>query len=154
MQLGSKKRWLLGGSLGMAAAVLAVLVAFGVPQAQGGCGGAAPEEESGVSQEDNEVWNAANNPAIFSSALEYNLDKLPAKGEARVIPWTGSYWPTAYDNINYRWDGKTSDSPAMKYQKAFGGTNVEDMVSKVHGIDSMTDSKACSKNSECSSSDG
>ncbi|MGZ6142413.1 MAG: hypothetical protein ACXWLM_03690 [Myxococcales bacterium] len=152
MQLGSRRRWFLGGSLGMAAAVIAVLFTFGVPQAQGGCGGATPDDE--LSNEDNEVWNAANNPAIFSSALEYHLDKLAAKGEAKSIPWTGSYWPTAYDNINYRWDGANSDSPAMKYQKAFGGTNVEDLVSKYHGIDSMTSSAACTTNSQCSKSDG
>jgi len=153
MQLGTRRRWFLGGSLGLAAAVIAVLITFGVPQAQGGCGGGI-EPEGELSNEDNEVWNAANNPAIFSSALEYNLDKLPAKGQAKQIPWTGSYWPTAYDNINYRWDGSSSDSPAMKYQKAFGGTNVEDMVSKYHGIDSMTSSKTCTATSQCSRSDG
>ena len=153
MQLGSRRRWFLGGSVGMAAAVIAVLFTFGVPQAQGGCGGDLPDDGA-LSNEDNEVWNAANNPAIFSSALEYRIDKLAAKGEAKQIPWTGSYWPTAYDNINFRWDGASSDSPAMKYQKAFGGTNVEDMVSKYHGIDSMTGSKECTATSQCSRADG
>ena len=156
MQLGNRKRWFLGGTVGMAVAVFAVLIAFGVPQAQGCGGGQGDEnlEETSASNEDNEVWNAANNPAIFSSTLVYELAKLPAKGEAKVIPWTGSYWPTANDNINYRWAGSGTDSPAMKYQKAFGGTNVEDMVSKYHGIDSMDGYKACTTTSQCSRSDG
>ena len=35
-----------------------------------------------------------------------------------------------------------TDSPAMKYQKAFGGTNVEDKVSQYYGIDTTTDERA------------
>ena len=116
------------------------------------CGGAIDNDASQATADD-EAWSAAGNPALFSKGLEYRLDVLPAQGEAKVIPWTGSYWPTANDNINYRWDGAGSDSAAMKYQKAFGGTNVEDMVSKNHGIDSV-DGKACTANSQCDSSQG
>ncbi|MCA1825632.1 MAG: hypothetical protein LC689_01675 [Myxococcales bacterium] len=114
------------------------------------CGGAIDNSAS----EDDEAWSAAGNPALFSSGLEYKLDALPAQGQAKVIPWTGSYWPTANDNINYRWAGASSDSPAKKYEKAFGGHNLEDMVSKYHGIDSVAGAKSCTANSQCSSADG
>ena len=76
------------------------------------CGGS----EMNAQNEDNEAWSAAGNPALFASDLEYKYAALPLKGQAKVIPWTGSYWPTASDNINYRWDGSTSDSPAKKYE--------------------------------------
>ena len=114
------------------------------------CGGAIDN----TATQDDEVWSAAGNPALFSTGLEYKLDALPAQGQAKVIPWTGSYWPTANDNINYRWDGASSDSAAKKYEKAFGGHNVEDAVSKNHGIDSVTWAKTCTSNSVCDSSQG
>src|SRR4051794_21274357 len=57
MQLGQqRRRWFLGGSVGLAAAVVAVLFTFGVPQSQGGCGGSG-EADGEISAEDNEVWN-------------------------------------------------------------------------------------------------
>ena len=115
------------------------------------CGGI---DETNSMNEGDEAWSAAGNPALFSTGLEYRLDKLPAQGEAKVIPGTGSYWPTANDNINYRWDGAGSDSAAKKYEKAFGGSNVEDMVSKNHGIDANSDAKACTSNAQCSNDDG
>lgn len=162
MQLGggSKQRWWLGGSLGMAAAVAAVLITFGVPQAAGGCGGASMPDEAGTGpsytpQEGDEHWDAANDPAKFGQVLEYKLDALPMKGEAKTIPWTGSYWPVANDNINFRWDGN-NDSPAAKYSKAFKVAGVEDAVSKSNGVDGQIASgaKACTSNSQCSSDNG
>jgi len=117
----------------------------------GACGGTIDNQSASA---DDEAWSAAGNPALFSSGLEYRLDVLPAQGQAKVIPWTGSYWPTANDDINYRWDGAATDSPAKKYEKAFGGHGVEDMVSKYHGIDSVTSARTCTANSQCSSSDG
>lgn len=116
------------------------------------CGGQLDDSQD--QSIDDEAWSAAGNPAIFGSGLEYKLANLATKGEAKQIPWAGSYWPTAQDNINYRWAGANTDSPAAKYGKAFGVTGVEDAVSKNHGIDSMTGSKACTKSSECSSENG
>src|SRR5437764_1451237 len=73
----------------------------------GACGGTIDNQSASA---DDEAWSAAGNPALFSSGLEYRLDVLPAQGQAKVIPWTGSYWPTANDDINYRWDGAATDS--------------------------------------------
>ena len=116
------------------------------------CGGPAGSELD--RSEDDEVWSAAGNPAIFGTGLEYRLANLPAKGEAKVIPWAGSYWPTASDDINYRWAGVNSDSAAAKYGNAFGVAGVEDAVSANHGIDSMTWSKSCTQDAECDSAKG
>lgn len=138
MQLGRTAHWLLGGAVGMGAAVVAVLVTVGVTR--------LGVETAALSSRDGDMWSGG--------ALEYALDKLPAKGEAKVIPWTGSYWPTAYDNINYRWDGPGSDSPAMKYQKAFGRAGVEEAVSRHHGIDSVTGARPCTASSQCDKAGG
>src|SRR5216683_1561536 len=133
MQLGRTARWLLGGAVGMGAAAVAVLVAVGVAR--------LGDQAAAVRPQDGDIWDGG--------ALEYALDKLPAKGEAKVIPWTGSYWPTAHDSINYRWDGPGSDSPAMKYQKAFGHAGVEDAVSRYYGIDSVTGARSCNASGQC-----
>ena len=112
-----------------------------------GCGEAfAPEAEE---------INAANNPDIFSLGLERRFDRLPQKGEAKKIPWPGSYWPTSQDSINVKWAGPGTDSPVAKYQKAFGVSgNLEDTVSRAYGIDSQRGQKACRESSECNSSLG
>jgi hypothetical protein len=138
MQLGRMARWLLGGAVGMGAAAVAVLVAVGVAR--------LGDQAAAVRPQDGDIWDGG--------ALEYALDKLPAKGEAKVIPWTGSYWPTAHDSINYRWDGPGSDSPAMKYQKAFGHAGVEDAVSRYYGIDSVTGARSCNASGQCDKTGG
>ena len=90
MQLGTRRRWFLGGSLGLAAAVIAVLITFGVPQAQGGCGGGI-EPEGELSNEDNEVWNAANNPALKEFEALQDLSSLSKRDDVDVAviccPW-------------------------------------------------------------------
>lgn len=96
-----------------------------------------------------EAWASQDNPSLFTSNLEFRFDVLPTQGEAANVPWAGSYWPTYEDNINYRWAGAQSDSPSLKYQKAFGGTGVEDAVSRYHGIESV--SKTCRETTECDS---
>ncbi len=108
------------------------------------------DEQSGEAKQE-EAWGTGDAPSLFSSTLEYRLDALPASGEAATIPWAGSYWPTYEDNINFQWAGAGSDSPAMKYQKAFGGTDVEGAVSRNHGIDSATGQKSCTAASQCNS---
>src|SRR5262245_25274389 len=81
-----------------------------------------------------EGWSSSDNPFIFGGGLEQRIASLPQVGEAQNIPWAGNYWPVYEDSINHRWDGASSDSAAKKYEKAFGGTGVEDAVSKYHGI--------------------
>src|SRR5437867_12778749 len=103
---------LLALSLLMGAATMNKLIVIALFAAA--CGGAI---DNNSETKDDEAWSAAGNPALFSSGLEYKLDVLPAQGQAKVIPWTGSYWPTAQDNINYKWDGASSDSAAKKYEK-------------------------------------
>jgi hypothetical protein len=155
---GTRKRLLLGGSITAAVAMAVALFSFGLPQS-GGCGGdqaalSAGDEAGASEQTDNERWAASGDPKIFNSSLEYRLDALPAQGEASQPPWTGSYWPTAQDNINYRWGGPSSLSPAAKYGKAFNVDGVEDAVSKEFGIESVTGAKSCTADSQCSSDDG
>lgn len=117
-------------------------------------GQGASEKDMGLSTtKQEEAWSAQDNPALFTSSLEFRFAELPTTGEAQTIPWAGNYWPTYEDNINHRWDGASSDSAAMKYQKAFGGTNVEDQVSRYHGIDS-TSGKECTDSSTCDSAMG
>lgn len=154
--------WLVGGSVTAAAALVVVVLSLGVPSANG-CGGAPEASSSDGDQsdaaamaqvEENERWNSAGDPKIFSSTLNFKLDAMPAKGEAKVIPWTGSYWPTYQDNINYRWAGPNTDSPAKKYEKAFKLSGVEDAVSTEHGIDSVTWAKSCTADSQCKGDEG
>ena len=116
-------------------------------------GGSGEDEQGTDGVKQPEVWSQADDPAIFTSSLERKLAALPDHGEASTIPWAGNYWPTYRDDINYKWDGDASDSASKKYEKAFGGTGVEDAVSKFHGIDSMA-AKECADDSVCDSTLG
>ncbi len=116
-----------------------------------------PEATGKVAQK--EAWSPADDSTIFAPGLERRWDRLPAQGEVARVPWTGSYWGTTDDSINYRWDGPRSDSASMKYQKAFGTTpgstgSVEDAVSRAFGVDSCFGCKECKNGSECNSSTG
>jgi hypothetical protein len=104
-----------------------------------------PEAASGKA----EAWSSSDSPTGFASSLEYRVASLPAVGEATNIPWAGNYWPTAHDNINHKWDGTGSESPAAKFGRAFGVAGIEDAVSKAHGIDANSSRKACTQSSEC-----
>jgi len=102
-----------------------------------------------------ESWtDSGENPNGFASNLEYKLSALPRSGEAANKPWASTYWPTYEDNINYRWDGSSSDSAVKKYEKAFGGTNLEDKVSAAYGIDRYKSRTACTSDSQCDSAQG
>lgn len=109
---------------------------------------------NGSSEADQEErWGSREDPSIFNGTLEYRLSELPARGEAKVIPWAGNYWPVYQDSINYKWDGASSESASKKYERAFGGTNVEDAVSRNHGIESMG-TEVCTSSSQCRRSVG
>ncbi|MDP3504070.1 MAG: hypothetical protein Q8S33_27275 [Myxococcales bacterium] len=123
-----------------------------------GCGGSTAVLEEGEVEtpevvKQREAWASQDNPSLFSGSLEYRFDVLPREGEAVRVPWAGSYWPTYEDNINAQWGGASSDSPAKKYELAFygadAGVNVEDAVSRAHGIDSAQSAKACTEATEC-----
>ncbi len=76
-------------------------------------------------------WNSANNPDRFRAELNYTLAELPTEGKSEHIPWPATYWPTYEDSINVRWQGKSTLSPAEKYDKAFNGWEPgEDFMSK------------------------
>lgn len=96
-----------------------------------------------------EAWSTQDSPTGFGATLEYKLDALPLTGEATNIPWASSYWPTAEDSINHRWEGVNTDSPAKKFEKAFGLTGVEDAISASHGVDKYKSRKECAQSSEC-----
>ncbi|MDX2013196.1 MAG: hypothetical protein SFW67_23575 [Myxococcaceae bacterium] len=123
-----------------------------------GCGGSTVvldegEVETSEVVKQREAWASQDNPSLFSGTLEYRFDVLPREGEAARVPWAGSYWPTYEDNINFRWGGASSESPAKKYELAFygadAGVNVEDAVSRAHGIESARSAKTCRETSEC-----
>ena len=91
----------------------------------------------------------ANDPSLFSANLERRFSALPLRGEAKRIPWAGSYWPTYMDSINVKWAGPSSLSAVAKYGKAFGISKLEDRISASAGIDSQLGQKACARDSEC-----
>jgi hypothetical protein len=95
------------------------------------------------------AWDPSDAPLLFTANLEYRVASLPMSGAAQNIPWASSYWPVYQDSINFKWAGASSDSSAKKYEKAFGGTGVEDAVSKDHGIDAQTSRKACTADIAC-----
>ncbi|WP_394831988.1 hypothetical protein LVJ94_36270 [Pendulispora rubella] len=116
-------------------------------------GGDAMQERTG-SVKQPEAWSPRDNPSLFTSNLEKRLSNLPRIGEAAKIPWAGSYWPTFKDGINYRWDGPNSDSPAKKYELAFGRSGVEDAVSRTSGVDAHGGRRSCTKSSQCDYNQG
>jgi len=109
-------------------------------------------------------WGQKDKPSIFDNNFKYKFSDLPTEGEAANIPWAGNYWPTYRDNINYRWAGKTTMSPAEKFGKAFGIADLEDKISLNYGIDSRTTknpdmtaeraAKACKETKDCDSEKG
>ena len=110
-----------------------------------GCQPSSPENAQ-IKRE----WTSADDPSLMGENFVLEYAKLPTEGNAARPPWPGSYWPTYKDGINERWDGANSDSPAMKYQKAFKKTfNVEDKVSADFGIDSLKTAASCTKQSQC-----
>lgn len=97
-----------------------------------------------------EAWDEANDPAHFDEdTLEYRFESLPRDGEVKKIPWVGSYWATALDSINYRWDGDASESVSVKYGRAFGVDGLEARVSEAYGIKSIIEGKACTSDDSC-----
>lgn len=137
------------------AAVLSALVALpACLHETGSPDDLAVEAKQGATKEGAEVWSANDSPSLFSADLKYKLADLPAQGEAAMIPWASSYWPTYQDSINHKWDGPASDAPSTKYGRAFGVTGVEDAVSRFRGIDSNTSRKTCKQTSECNADIG
>ncbi len=95
-----------------------------------------------------ERWSVNDDASLFKTPLEYNLARLPVQGSVAQNPWVGSYWPTFLDSINHRWAGPNQESPAHKYGRAFGVSNVESNVSRFHGLDSVRGS-SCSNYGSC-----
>lgn len=132
-------------------AAMAVVVLAGCGVGEGKLEELGPETQGQAKQE--EAWAYGDRPSIFSSDLVFELSKLPAQGQAQVTPWTGSYWPVYEDSINFQWDG-ANDSAAAKYGKAFNVADVENKVSKAHGIDAQSSRKECTDASVCDASIG
>jgi hypothetical protein len=116
-----------------------------------GGGGGAPTDLGRAVQE--EAWSSIDRPSLMSSNLQYGLSALPRSGQSDVVPWAGTYWPAYLDSINYRWNGASTDSPAKKYEKAFGLSGVEDAVSAQFGVDAWSYRTACTQSSNCRSSE-
>ncbi len=96
----------------------------------------------------------SDNPFTFAPDLVDTYASLPKTGETARKPWAANYWPTWKDNINDRWAGPNTVSPAAKYGAAFGVTGVEDAVSRYHGIDSQGTAKTCATTAECDTTVG
>lgn len=131
----------------LAASSLRICLAFACT-AGAACG---PGEEATHVSSQAERWSTEDRPFRFASRLERRASELPEVGSVERVPWPGSYWPTAKDSINHRWNGPGSHSPAKKYEIAFGRRNVEDAVSRHHGVDSLRHSDACGPGRRCQS---
>ena len=59
-----------------------------------------------------EAWGPSDNPALFSTNLEFRIAQLPATGQATNVPWAGNYWPVYEDSINHKWAGPNSEAPS------------------------------------------
>ena len=46
-----------------------------------------------------DAWDYANRPETFDFSTR-SLEALPLQGEAKTIPWTGTYWPSMDDSMN------------------------------------------------------
>jgi hypothetical protein len=131
---------------GVAVVVVFFLAACGIPN---------DDQDGAVGRvELPERWTWIDDPKRMDPNLEYELSKLPLQGEADPIPWAGSYWPVYKDSINVLWDGASTESAAAKYGKAFNITDLEDAVSKHHGIDYYADRTSCTANSDCETKKG
>jgi hypothetical protein len=141
--------------LGAVAVVLAACSSKDAAQVEGtppagGDDTLEPEDQAGSDGEGKfEAWNSANNPAYVDSNFSYFIHQLPVEGHGPV-PIPSDYWATAHDNLNTRWDGENSLSPAEKYAKAFNKPDVPKAVSENHGIKANAHRKACKDASECS----
>ncbi|MEE8410433.1 MAG: hypothetical protein V3T05_12565, partial [Myxococcota bacterium] len=94
-------------------------------------------------------WGWADDPSIFDTDMVYAFDELPLVGAAENPPWPANYWPIYKDSINHRWDGDDTDSAAAKYGLAFGVDNVEEQVSRYHGIQRFIDRTECENDAAC-----
>ncbi len=97
-----------------------------------------------------EHWSKHDDPNKLGR-FEYRVSVLPMEGEVAVVPWVGSYYPAYIDSINYRWAGPGTESAPHKYQRAFGGRNVEEAISNQHGVGiAKRKDNGCTSNAQCS----
>lgn len=108
-----------------------------------------PLDITETSEQGIERWSVYDTPKLLDANLEYNLNALPISGSVAETPWTGSYWPAYIDSINYRWGGARTEPATRKYQRAFAGNNVENMVSRYHGVDATVGGGRCTSNYQC-----
>ncbi|KAG7396999.1 hypothetical protein PHYBOEH_001449 [Phytophthora boehmeriae] len=99
--------------------------------------------------------DVSNLETYLGESLELSFTVLKeeyASGEAPIIPWPGSYWPTYQDSINVQWKAG-EDSPSSKYAQAFGLDPTEFMnnISAKNGIDSQKKRPVCSVDADCKS---
>ncbi|EPZ33190.1 hypothetical protein O9G_001159 [Rozella allomycis CSF55] len=108
----------------------------------------------GYTADNAEAWTSVDNPAraatLLNSTFEYTFDKLPKSGKPDIQPWSGSYWPTYLDSINYKWAGAHVPSPVEKYERAFNVTGLANLVSSNIGINANWLKKvACQTDDDC-----
>lgn len=74
-----------------------------------------------------DAWDWLNDPSRFQADLTYEYSELAdeEEGYTENEVWPATYWPTYKDNLNQRWQGDDTLSPAEKYDKAFNGWTPE-----------------------------
>ena len=100
------------------------------------------------------AWGTDDAPSLLGDDFEYAFASLPTSGEAETAPWAGNYWPTYRDNLNYRWEGDDSLSPAGKYAAAYDREGLEDRISDEYGIQSISTATSCSADTDCLKDNG
>jgi len=100
------------------------------------------------------AWEGRDAPSLLDDDLVYTYAALPTEGEAKDIPWAANYWPTYKDNLNDRWGGKHTLSPAEKFEKAFRMEGLTDAISAQYGIDSQSQRDTCKTDDDCNSAVG
>lgn len=72
--------------------------------------------------------SAADAPSLLNEKLESSFTALPVVSQINALPWAGHVWPVSEGSITSSWDGAGTESPARKYERAFGGVKVEEKV--------------------------
>uniref|UniRef100_H3G521 Transglutaminase elicitor n=1 Tax=Phytophthora ramorum TaxID=164328 RepID=H3G521_PHYRM len=103
-----------------------------------------------------ELSDIARLESYFGTSIECNFNVLKdsySSAVCDVLPWSGDYWPSYKDGINFVWkDGDAS--PAEKYATAFGleAASFKDSISLSTGVLSESyEGSTCASDSDCDS---
>jgi len=89
--------------------------------------------------------------SMLGAGAEYRFAGLPVEGAIGTRLGGGYSWPAYADSINDRRLNPEGASPAGKYGEAFGVAQIEDLVSRYHGIDGFPGATGCYVDADCAS---